>query len=133
MTLIAAARGESPKLGTSFLEIVKAKHAVVDTEGVGEPLRALVDTMVRPDPNTRPQTAAELLRIVGGGSPAGTSIESLLQENQEEGKRRPGCRSPRTGRDRRRSVLRDGPGKRRRSRPICATANREALRHDPAL
>jgi len=64
---------------------VKAKHAVVDTEGVGEPLRALVDTMVRPDPNTRPQTAAELLRIVGGGSrggsPAGTSIESLLQDD----------------------------------------------------
>jgi len=53
MTLLAAARGESPKLGTSFLEIVKAKHTPVDIEGVGEPLRTLLDAMIRPAPDDR--------------------------------------------------------------------------------
>ena len=80
MTLIAAARGESPKLGTSFLEIVKAKHAAVDTSDVEEPLRSLVDAMVRPDPETRPQTAAELLRMVGGEAPRPAAIETFLEE-----------------------------------------------------
>ena len=82
MTLLAAARGESPKLGTSFLEIVKAKHAPVDTEGVGEPLRALVDSMVRPSPDDRPQSANELLGMIGGGA-AQPSIESLLADEAQ--------------------------------------------------
>jgi serine/threonine protein kinase len=79
MTLLAAARGESPKLGTSFLEIVKAKHAAVDTAGIAEPLRAVVDAMVRPTPDDRPQTAADLLRMLGGGA-GKPGIESLLEE-----------------------------------------------------
>lgn len=82
MTLLAAARGESPKLGTSFLEIVKAKHAPVDTTDVAEPLRALVDSMVRPSPEDRPQTAADLLRMIGGGL-GQPGIESLLESDDD--------------------------------------------------
>lgn len=78
MTLLAAARGESPKLGTSFLEIVKAKHTSVDTAGVGEPLRSLVDSMVQPAPEDRPQSAIDLLRLIGGGPAKGQGIEALL-------------------------------------------------------
>ena len=75
MTLLAAARGESPKLGTSFLEIVKAKHSPVDTEGVPEPLRGLIGAMVRPEPNDRPQSATELQRMIGGrGSTAPSTV-----------------------------------------------------------
>lgn len=94
MTLLAAARGESPKLGTSFLEIVKAKHSEVDTSGVGEPLRAIIDSMVRADPEERPQSAGELLRMVGGqiGEPG---IESLLEPEPSESPR-PTTHTPHT-------------------------------------
>lgn len=75
MTLLAAARGESPKLGTSFLEIVKAKHSPVDVSGVDQPLAGLIEAMVKPSPDDRPQSAIHLLALIGGaGSDAPRTV-----------------------------------------------------------
>ena len=119
MTLLAAAEGRAPQLGSSFLEIVKAKHAPVDTSALQEPLRSLVDAMTRPSPDERPQSAMDLLRMIGGGAaapayaadgpvPAPPGIENLLAP--EQGAAPPRTRPP--GQKRRRE---DREPKRRRS------------------
>ena len=67
MTLLAAARGSAPQLGTSFLEIVKAKHAPVDVSDVPAPLGPVIAEMVRPAADDRPQTAREVLTLIERG------------------------------------------------------------------
>lgn len=65
-TLLAAYRGETPYLGTTPGEIVRRKQGALDTEGVPERLRSLIDTLADPDPAGRPNDAAAAVRLIDG-------------------------------------------------------------------
>ncbi|MEY8830455.1 protein kinase [Sedimentitalea sp. XS_ASV28] len=59
--LLANFRGTSPDVGKNPMEVVRKKSEPLDTSGVPEPLRTLIDRMAAPDPDARFQTAAEVL------------------------------------------------------------------------
>ncbi len=60
-TLLAAFRGEVPFPGATPGEIVRRKQQRIDTSGVPEPLKGMVDWMTDPDPAGRPQSAEDLV------------------------------------------------------------------------
>ncbi|MEX5729108.1 putative Ser/Thr protein kinase [Rhodovulum iodosum] len=56
-SLLAAWKGEVPYLGATPGEIVRRKTHPLDTEGVPEPLKGLIDALAAPDPADRPADA----------------------------------------------------------------------------
>ncbi|MGD9862263.1 MAG: protein kinase [Pseudodonghicola sp.] len=62
--LLANFRGEAPKLGNSPMEVLRRKGERLDTAGVPEPLKTLIDRMTDPDPGNRMQSAAEVLAFL---------------------------------------------------------------------
>ncbi len=65
-TLLAAFRGSAPAQNSSLMDIVHAKEKSLETDGVPEPLKALIDKLTAPDPEDRPQSAIEALALIGG-------------------------------------------------------------------
>ena len=59
--LLATFRGQKPDIGSNPMEVVQKKSLPLDTEGVPEPLKSLIDRMADPIPDRRFQTADELL------------------------------------------------------------------------
>jgi len=59
--LLASYRGEVPFLGATPGEIVRRKLVVLDTSGVPEPLKRLIDWMSAPEIDERPSSATTLL------------------------------------------------------------------------
>ncbi|UWQ86220.1 serine/threonine protein kinase [Leisingera caerulea] len=74
--LLANFRGEAPKLGANPMEVVENKQKPLDTSGVPEPLKSLIDRMCAPDPDDRFQTAAEVLAFLD--NPDGGSLTDVL-------------------------------------------------------
>lgn len=64
--LLAAFRGKAPDVGNNPMEVVSRKSQVLDTSGVPEPLKSLIDRMTAPDPGARLQSAAHVLEALGG-------------------------------------------------------------------
>lgn len=62
--LLANFRGQSPKVGRNPMEVVENKGKPLDTEGVPEPLKTLIDRMTAPDPDLRMQTCADVLAFL---------------------------------------------------------------------
>lgn len=62
--LLANFRGAAPKLGNSPMEVLQRKGDRLDTGGVPEPLKTLIDRMCDPDPERRMQSAAEVLAFL---------------------------------------------------------------------
>ena len=62
--LLANFRGASPKIGNNPMEVVQKKGEPLDTEGVPDPLKHLIDRMTAPDPAARFQSAAEVLAFL---------------------------------------------------------------------
>ena len=89
-TLLAAYRGETPFLGTTPGEIVRRKQGRLDTEGVPESLRRLIEALSDPDPKERPADATAAVAL----------IEAYLDDKK-----------PARGRSQKKK--RDRPGKRR--------------------
>jgi len=63
--LLATFRGAAPDVGRNPMEVLKRKAEPLNTEGVPEPLKSLIDKMSDPDPAARFQTAEELLAELG--------------------------------------------------------------------
>lgn len=59
--LLANFRGEPPHLGNNPMEVIQSKTRPLDTDGVPEPLKTLIDRMTAPDPDDRFPSAAALL------------------------------------------------------------------------
>lgn len=75
--LLAAYRGEIPFPGSTPGEIVRRKQGPLDSAGVPEPLKGLIDWMAAPDINDRPSDAKELLkRIDQNLKPVGRTDQS---------------------------------------------------------
>lgn len=62
--LLAAYRGAAPDMGKNPMEVVRRKAMPLDTEGVPEPLKSLIDRMGQPDPDARFQTVVEVLSAI---------------------------------------------------------------------
>lgn len=65
-SLLANFRGKSPDIGKNPMEVVQKKAEPLDTEGVPEPLKSILDKMTQPNPDDRFQSAAAVLAALGG-------------------------------------------------------------------
>ncbi|EYD76436.1 Serine/Threonine protein kinase [Rubellimicrobium mesophilum DSM 19309] len=83
-SLLAAWRGEVPFAGSTPGEIVRRKREPLDTGGVPEPLKGLIDRLSAPAPAARPASAAEAL----------TTIEKALALGKRTEPRRGGGSGP---------------------------------------
>ena len=59
--LLATFRGAVPDVGKNPMEVIRNKGLPLDTTGLPEPFKALIDRMTQPDPAQRLQTAMEVL------------------------------------------------------------------------
>jgi serine/threonine-protein kinase len=62
--LLANFRGKPPDVGNNPMEVVQRKGEKLNTEGVPEPLKSLIDRMTDPDPERRFQSAAAVLAFL---------------------------------------------------------------------
>ena len=65
-TILAIYRGETPFLGTTPGEIVRRKQSSLDTNGVPEPLKQLIDKLSAPDTADRPESAEAAVEFIAG-------------------------------------------------------------------
>lgn len=57
-TLLAAFRGETPFVRATPGEIIRRKQSPLDTQGVPDPLKGVIDKLTHPNPKERPENAA---------------------------------------------------------------------------
>lgn len=72
--LLATFRGKAPDVGKNPMEVVQFKTRPLDTSGVPEPLKSVIDRMTAPDPAQRYQNADELIAALGDTVEEGTVI-----------------------------------------------------------
>jgi len=65
--LLANFRGKAPNIGANPMEVVQKKSEPLDTSGVPEPLKTLLDRMTAPDLNLRFQSMDEVLNFLDSG------------------------------------------------------------------
>ncbi len=80
--LLANFRGAAPKLGANPMEVVENKQKPLDTDGLPEPFKALIERMCAPDPNARFQNAGEVLAFLD--NPDGGSLGDVLDGPAED-------------------------------------------------
>ncbi|MBY6058499.1 serine/threonine protein kinase [Leisingera daeponensis] len=80
--LLANFRGAAPKLGANPMEVVENKQKPLDTDGLPEPLKSLIDRMCAPDPDDRFQSAGEVLEFLD--NPDGGSLGDVLDAPNED-------------------------------------------------
>ncbi|MBI1172560.1 protein kinase [bacterium] len=73
--LLATFRGKRPDPGANPMEVVRRKQERLDTSGVPEPLKSLIEKMADPDPAKRFQSADEVLRAIDQGMQAPPAME----------------------------------------------------------
>ncbi len=62
--LLANFRGQKADAGRNLLEVVENKKEPLNTEGVPEPLKSILDKMTAPNPDDRYQSAGDVLRAL---------------------------------------------------------------------
>jgi serine/threonine-protein kinase len=75
LVMAAALRGEVLDMSGSHVEVVDKRRSVPDLTGVDESLRPLIEAMLHPDPDSRPQSAADVAQWLSAGS-AGMTAHS---------------------------------------------------------
>uniref|UniRef100_UPI002B276A7E serine/threonine protein kinase n=1 Tax=Leisingera sp. TaxID=1879318 RepID=UPI002B276A7E len=80
--LLANFRGAAPKLGANPMEVVENKQKPLDTDGLPEPFKTLIERMCAPDPNARFQTAGEVLAFLD--NPDGGNLGDVLDGPAED-------------------------------------------------
>ncbi|GGE58733.1 serine/threonine protein kinase [Actibacterium pelagium] len=77
--LLANFRGKKPDVGGNPMEVVQNKSQPLDTSGVPEPLKAIIDKMTDPNPATRAQSVDEVLNMLDGGVVM-AAVDDLLDD-----------------------------------------------------
>ncbi len=77
--LLANFRGQKPDVGGNPMEVVQRKSQPLDTTGVPDPLKSLIDRMTDPNPETRAQSVEEVLDMLDG-SAVTSAIDDLLDD-----------------------------------------------------
>lgn len=85
LVLAAALRGKQLDMGGSPVEVIEKRRTVPDLGDIDPDLLPVLEAMLQPDPNDRPQSAAEItdwLRETGGATKPGTNpgVSGLQQE-----------------------------------------------------
>lgn len=62
--LLATFRGKPPDVGSNPMTVIETKAKALDTEGVPEPLKSLINKMTEPNPEDRLQTARDVLEEI---------------------------------------------------------------------
>ena len=76
--LLATWRGKPPDSGNNPMEVVQRKAQPLDTSGVPEPLKSLIDRMTAPDRAKRLQSAAAVLEMIRNPTPASAEEERTV-------------------------------------------------------
>jgi serine/threonine-protein kinase len=77
--LLANFRGKPPNIGANPMEVVQKKGEPLDTSGVPEPLKSLLDRMTAPDLKDRFQSMDEVLAFLNGnGAEAALSDATVI-------------------------------------------------------
>ncbi|MEO6299278.1 MAG: serine/threonine-protein kinase, partial [Paracoccaceae bacterium] len=76
--LLATYRGQRPDIGANPMEVLKKKALPLDTSGVPEPLKSLIDKMTQPDAAKRFQSADEIIRAIDSGMFTGAMDERTV-------------------------------------------------------
>ncbi|RBI87383.1 serine/threonine protein kinase [Rhodosalinus halophilus] len=92
--LLATYRGKPPDIGNNLSDVVRIKAEPLDTSGVPEPLKGLIDRMTAPDPADRFQTTGEVL----GALAAGDQTDDIDPERTVIAPPRPKTHPPGAGR-----------------------------------
>ncbi|MDO9524688.1 MAG: serine/threonine-protein kinase [Gemmobacter sp.] len=73
--LLSTFRGKAPDVGRNPIEVIQRKSQPLDTQGVPEPLKSLIDRMTQPDRANRFQSAFDVLEAIRSGpqAPADTT------------------------------------------------------------
>ncbi len=66
--LLANFRGASPDPGSNPMEVVNNKSKPLDTSGLPEPLKSILDKMTAPDPADRFQSTSDVLQALDDGN-----------------------------------------------------------------
>ena len=74
--MLANFRGKSPDVGANPMEVVQKKNDPLDTSGVPEPLKSLLDRMTAPKPEDRFQSMGEVLAYLAQGPSAVAALAS---------------------------------------------------------
>ena len=83
--LLSTYRGAAPDIGNNPMEVIEKKSEPLDTSGVPEPLKSLIDRMTHPTRDQRLQTAQAVLDEVkapGSGTPPAAS-ETITVDDQD--------------------------------------------------
>lgn len=76
--LLATFRGKAPDSGSNPMEVVTRKAQPLDTSGVPEPLKSLIDQMTQPDRSKRLPNAAAVLEAIRRGAVATEDSERTV-------------------------------------------------------
>lgn len=71
--LLANFRGQKADAGRNLLEVVENKKHPLNTDGVPEPLKSVLDKMAAPNPEARYQSASEVLRALASARAGATA------------------------------------------------------------
>ncbi|SPH18703.1 Serine/threonine-protein kinase PknL [Defluviimonas aquaemixtae] len=86
-SILAAWRGDVPFAGSTPGEIVRRKQMPLDTEGVPDPLKGLIDWLTAPDPRNRPQKASEIIARLDAALKSGRGPALEVPQKKREGRR----------------------------------------------
>jgi eukaryotic-like serine/threonine-protein kinase len=67
--LLANFRGAAPSLGDNPMQVVENKQKPLDTSGLPQPFKRVIERMCDPDPNTRLASAADVLSFLDDPDP----------------------------------------------------------------
>lgn len=82
--LLATFRGKAPSVGNNPMEVVQNKAKPLDTSGVPEPLKSLIDRMAHPNRDHRLQTAHAVIDEIRTPNTAQPSLDSFLDDNDDK-------------------------------------------------
>jgi eukaryotic-like serine/threonine-protein kinase len=76
--LLAAFRGRQPDIGANPMEIVTRKGQPIDTSGVPDPLKSLIDRLAAPDAAARFQSARDVVAFLGKADVAAPTERTVI-------------------------------------------------------
>ncbi|MEM8729672.1 MAG: protein kinase, partial [Pseudomonadota bacterium] len=79
--LLANFRGAAPDLGANPMEVIQSKSEPLDTSGVPEPLKTLIDRMTAPDPDARFPSARAVLDFLDAPQPGQIDPEAAQDDD----------------------------------------------------
>ncbi|RVT83908.1 serine/threonine protein kinase [Rhodobacteraceae bacterium CCMM004] len=82
--LLATYRGKRPDVGNSPMDVIESKKRPLDTDGVPEPLKTVIDRLTVSSPDDRVQSATELLSLIDTGH-TGTAPATETPAADDEG------------------------------------------------